>query len=356
MPRILANGNPAQGGAPDRPFLIVTSDTVSIIIPAYNASKYIDDALMSAIAQSYQAIEIVVVDDGSTDDTAARIRAYQDSRIRYMYQDNAGQSAAINAGVKASTGSYLKLLDADDWLSPEHVEAQVDALRGHPNSVASCRWGYFAEDFTGPAIRSEHTGRSYDDSMDWLIDSLAKDEGMMGGWMWMIPRTVWDKTGGYDERLSLNNDFHFSIALLLASDGVRYAEQAVYSYRKAVSGALSGSSSRKAMESALLTTQLGTELLLKRNDSAVVRRICANRFQQWLYQFYPGFPDLTETASQRIRELGGSDLKLKGGKVLRMLLPVIGWRGIRRLQHWAYSRGWQYVLRRKASSRASALK
>jgi hypothetical protein len=332
------------------------SETVSIIIPAYNAAQYIDDALRSAMAQSYPAIEMVVVDDGSTDETAARVRAIQDSRIRYLYQSNAGQSAAINVGVEASNGKYIKILDADDWLSPEHVQAQMDALQGHPDSVASCRWGYFVNDYTNPDVRSEHSSRSYDRTMDWLIDSFTRDEGMMGGWMWLIPRTVWERAGGYDERLSLNNDFHFSIALLLAANGVQFAERAIYSYRKTGSGALSGSSGRKAMESALLTTQLGTDMLLQRDSSANVRRICANRFQQWLFQFYPAFPDLAETASGRINELGGSDLQLQGGRILRMLLPVIGWKRVRQIQNWVYSRGWQHALRRKQAKRLAALK
>ncbi len=172
----------------------------------------------------------------------------------------------------------------------------------------------------------------------------------------LIPRTVWERAGGYDERLSLNNDFHFSIALLLAANGVQFAERAIYSYRKTGSGALSGSSGRKAMESALLTTQLGTDMLLQRDSSATVRRICANRFQQWLFQFYPAFPDLAETASGRINELGGSDLQLQGGRILRMLLPVIGWKRVRQIQNWVYSRGWQHALRRKQAKRLAALK
>ncbi len=120
-------------------------------------------------------------------------------------------------------GAYIKLLDADDWMNPEHIEAQVESIRDAKDVVSSCRWGYFVEDFTRPVVRDEHSNQDYDDPLEWLIDSLQQDEGMMGGWKWLIPRSVWDRAGGYDRRLGLNNDFHFSIQLLLASKGVRFA-------------------------------------------------------------------------------------------------------------------------------------
>lgn len=331
----------------------MTSPRVSIVIPAYNVGLYIDDALQAALGQSLREIEVVVVNDGSVDDTADRIQRVRDRRLKYVFQENAGQSAAINRGVAESSGDFIKLLDADDWIHPEHVAAQLAALEGHPNAIASCRWGYFACDFKQPAAESEYTNRSYRDPMRWLVDSLTIDQGMMGGWMWLIPRTVWDKSGGYDRRLSLNNDFHFSIALALAAESVQYAPSAIYSYRTGVAGALSGSQGRNAMESALLTTTLGTDLLLAREDSAEIRQLCADRFQQWLYQLYPEHFDLAEIATARIQQLGGSTLPLRGGRALQVLLPVLGWKRVRRLQHWGYARGWQRILRAKARQRLS---
>lgn len=324
---------------------------VSIIIPAFNASRFIQDAVSAAIQQSYTNLEIIVVDDGSTDDSAMIVKAIGDSRVQYVFQANQGQSAAINHGVSISSGLFIKILDADDWINPEHIACQVAALDGRADCVASCRWGYFLEDFRCPLVRDEVTGRNYQDPLEWIVDSLTRAEGMMGGWIWLIPRSVWDAAGGYDCRLSLNNDFHFSIAMLLISKGVCFAEGAVYSYRKGVPGALSASYSRKAMESALLTTQLGTALLLERENSDRIRRIAADRFQSWLFQFYPQFPDLVALAEQHIRELGGSSLELEGGRLLKILLPVIGWKQVRQIQAIAYRCGWSRVLKRKTQQR-----
>ncbi len=331
--------------------LVMRSPLVSVVVPVFNGAGFVVDALTSVLQQTYANLEIIVVDDGSTDDSASVVHAITDPRIRYVFQKNQGQSAAINYGVSISTGEFIKILDADDWINPTHIASQVAAMGNSTDAVASCRWGYFVNDFRSPVIRSEVTNASYDDPVEWIFDSLTRDEGMMGGWMWLIPRQIWDRAGGYDPRLSLNNDFHFSIATLLASNAVCYAKDAVYSYRKGVSGALSSSYGRKAMASAFLTTDLGTRALLQREDSPRIRRIAADRFQAWLFQFYPQFPDLVKAAEARIQELGGSSVQMNGGRLQKLLQPLIGWKGVRRLQAVAYGCGWQHVLRWKAGQR-----
>jgi glycosyltransferase involved in cell wall biosynthesis len=326
------------------------------VVPAFNAEQYISDAIRSALRQSHTNIEVLVVDDGSVDNTAEVVADIRDPRLSLITQRNQGQSVAINRGANDARGDFIKLLDADDWLNPSHIESQLRAIGSERFSLVSCRWGYFVDEPVHAAISEEQTNRDYMDPLEWIVDSLTKDEGMMGGWMWLIPRALWDKAGGYDPRLSLNNDFHFSIKLLLASDGVRFADKAVYSYRKGLPGALSSQSGRHAMESAFLTTEMGTRLLLDCEDSTRIRQICADRFQWWLFRFYPEYPELVTRAEQRIAELGGSGLEMQGGAILRGLLPFVGWKAVRRMQTVAYSLGWQAVLQRKAKARLAQLK
>jgi len=105
---------------------------VSVVIPAYNAAAYIRDAVDSVLTQTYPNIEIVVVNDGSTDDTAAVARSYG-SRVRVFDQENRGIAGARNTGIRHALGSIIALLDADDVWLPERVERCVEVLQSDPN-------------------------------------------------------------------------------------------------------------------------------------------------------------------------------------------------------------------------------
>jgi glycosyltransferase involved in cell wall biosynthesis len=329
---------------------------VSIIIPVYNAETYLEQSIWSALEQTYENIEIIVVNDGSTDGSLSILEGIDNPRLEVHSQSNQGQSAALNAGIELAHGDYIKFFDADDILHPGHIESQLEVLGGRNDSVASCRWEYFQENIESVTFHEEVSYKDYDDPIQWIYDSLVKDQGMMGAWMWMIPKPVLDKAGRWDDRLSLNNDFDFSVRVLLASSSVKFARDARLYYRKGVQGALSGSQGRTAMESAYLTTKLGTESLLQREDSPRIRQLCADRFQQWLFKFYSQHPDLASKAEAYISSLGGSCVRMQGGLLLRALMPLIGWKAVRNLQNVLYRCGWQVVLGYKQQKRIKALR
>ncbi|MEO8577409.1 MAG: glycosyltransferase family A protein, partial [Gemmatimonadales bacterium] len=143
------------------------STLVSIIVPAFNASAHIAASVASALAQSHDNLEVIVVDDGSTDRTAEVVNGIGDRRVRLLRQENKGQSAALNRGAADATGSYIKFLDADDLLNPSHIESQIAALGGSADKLASCRWGYFRNSPDVSHIREEKTNRDYDNPADW---------------------------------------------------------------------------------------------------------------------------------------------------------------------------------------------
>lgn len=105
--------------------------TVSVVIPTYNYGRFVTEAVDSVLAQTRPADEVVVIDDGSTDDTRERLRPYGD-RIRYVYQNNQGLSAARNTGIRTARGDVIGLLDSDDLWHPEKLAWQVGALAGAP--------------------------------------------------------------------------------------------------------------------------------------------------------------------------------------------------------------------------------
>jgi glycosyltransferase involved in cell wall biosynthesis len=104
---------------------------VSVVIPAYNYGRFVTEAVDSALAQSYCHKEIIVIDDGSTDDTRQRLEPYG-SRIRYHYQENQGLSAARNTGIRLARGAFVALLDADDLWHPRKLEVQMRVFERRP--------------------------------------------------------------------------------------------------------------------------------------------------------------------------------------------------------------------------------
>ena len=106
---------------------------VSIIIPNYNHAQFVGDAINSVLVQDYRNIEIIVVDDGSTDDSREVIGQFGD-QVKYIYQKNAGLSAARNTGIRASKGIFIGVLDADDMYEPAFINTLVGSLEANPDA------------------------------------------------------------------------------------------------------------------------------------------------------------------------------------------------------------------------------
>ncbi|PIZ44424.1 hypothetical protein COY31_02670, partial [Candidatus Wolfebacteria bacterium CG_4_10_14_0_2_um_filter_39_18] len=121
---------------------------VSIIIPAYNAASFIGDSVRSALTQTYPNKEIVVVDDGSTDDTRAILEEYiKSGQIKYFYQENKGPAAARNLGIKNSSGEFIAFLDADDVWLPEKLKKQIDLFKNPKVGLVYSDMEFFGDKF-----------------------------------------------------------------------------------------------------------------------------------------------------------------------------------------------------------------
>ena len=104
-----------------------SSDAVSVIIPVYNSELYLNCCLDSILAQSYETLEIILVDDGSTDASSAICDDYakKDHRIKVIHKTNGGVSSARNAGIRRATGDYFVFIDADDYIKPDSIESMI---------------------------------------------------------------------------------------------------------------------------------------------------------------------------------------------------------------------------------------
>ncbi|RKD12415.1 hypothetical protein BCY91_12250 [Pelobium manganitolerans] len=308
---------------------------VSICMPAYNAALYIDDAINSVLAQSYQNFELIIVNDGSTDETAAHTTRFKDKRIKTFITENRGQCAAANFAFSKSSGRFIKFMDADDLISPGFIQAQVELISDNDNFIASAKWGrFYHNDIKTFKLNPESVWRDMK-PIDWLVESLAEGPNMMQCALWLIPRPVLQNSGLWDESLSLINDFEFFIRVLLCAEKIKFAENAILYYRSGMNDSLSKQKSKKALYSGYHSTRRGCEHLLNYENSERTRRICADLYKVWHFECYPVLREESLTLLQLSEALGGSRRKFECGGFTKLLNFFIGWKWTKRLKHFA---------------------
>ena len=309
---------------------------VSILIPCFNAAPWLAGAIESALAQTHAAIELVVIDDGSTDDSLAIARTFESRGVRVIPQANAGASAARNHGLRLARGEFIQFLDADDLLAPDKIERQLQTLAVAPGTIAAGPWGRFEDDPVGARFVPEENWRDSTPA-EWLALNFA-GRGMMPPAAWLAPRALLDVAGPWDERLTLNDDGEYFCRVLLASAGVRFSADARAFYRSNLSGSLSRRRSEAAWRSAFLSHELCARHLLAHEDSARTRRACADLYQRLAYEMFPDCPTLIAECETRAQSHGGSPAKPGGSRAFQLLARAVGWKFARRLQHLRQSR------------------
>lgn len=171
---------------------------VSILTPAYNAAKYLPETIESALAQTFQDFEMIIVDDGSTDNTKDAAESYVQrfpDKIRYIYQTNAGPAAARNTAIKNSTGEYLALLDSDDLWIPDRLEECVRLLDQRPDiGLVHGRTKRLIEGIVSPGVE-----RNVQYLSGWIFQPLVTRIAHISCLTAMFRRTCVDTVGLFDE-------------------------------------------------------------------------------------------------------------------------------------------------------------
>ena len=298
------------------------SALVSVIIPAFNAAPWIAGAVCSVREQTWRELEIIVVDDGSQDDTVSVVKGITDPRVRLICQDNHGAAAARNRGLAEARGTFIQFLDADDLMGAEKIGRQIEALgRAPTGSVASCAWAHFAGDLRDAVVWPEPVWR-VSGPIQWLITSLSGG-GMMQPAAWLTPRAVIEAAGPWNESLTLHDDGEFFTRVLLkASCNVFVTGPMVY-YRE-VAGSLSRRRGRRAMESALEVCRFRQLHMLAAVDTPAVRRALATQYAQFAYEFGALAPDLGAEALRKMRALGAAPAPDIGGRAFGWLTDALG--------------------------------
>lgn len=317
---------------------------VSVVLSAYNAEKFIAATMESLLAQTFHNVELIVVNDGSTDNTRSILQEYEQKGVIVIDQNNQGQDAALNNGYKYAKGDYIKFMDSDDLLNPNMIQIQVSALNGSSEFVAYGEWARFYND--KPEL-ADFTYLNYWKDMSPVDFLTARPDGiMLQCGSILLPRKLLDKAGLWNEELVLFNDTEFFNRVILASKGVIFTPGAKLYYRSGQSSSISAQRSQKFFESTYLATCLIADQLLAVEDSFRVRNLISNMFQYRYFDMYPAFPELCQKHEAMIARYGCATIKAKGGKVFNILSNIAGWKNAKSIKFFFYNLGYLRLLSR----------
>ena len=279
---------------------------VSILIPAYNAEKWIAETLQSALSQTWQRKEIIVIDDGSTDQTAEVARRFASEEVKIVSTSNQGLCGAVNHAYRLCQGDYIQELDADDLLSPDKIEQQLAALREDDSKriLLSSPWAHFhyrprRAHFIATSLWSDLS------PVEWLLRKMSENLHMQNA-TWLVSRELAEAAGPWDEGLHYDQDGEYFARVVMASQGTRFVPQGRVYYRVSGANRISyiGSSDKKK-NSLLCSMRLHIQYLQSLEQSERVRKACLTYLQTWYPAFYPERPDIIAELEDLAAQLQG---------------------------------------------------
>lgn len=308
---------------------------VSILVPAYNAARWIRECIQSAVAQHWPRKEIIVVDDGSQDATLEIARSFCSKNVEVVTQQNRGASAARNVALSLAQGDYIQWLDADDVLEPQKIGRQMESVdaRADSSTLISGSWGRFyarreKTRFVASPLWQDLTPQ------EWLF---TKIDGNF--WMaiesWLVSRALTDAAGPWNEDLSLDDDGEYFCRVVARSTAVRFVPGARCCCRSGsvgISHALTLDDRKLDSQWKSLVTHM--ETLRRMEDSERTRSACLRLLERWSVYFYPERIDIWEQMKYLSAELGGSLSIPELRRKYRWVQRLFGWTIGKAVQRW----------------------
>lgn len=321
-------------------------ELVSILIPAYNAEKWIGETLKSAADQTWPRKEIIVVDDGSTDRTAQIAEEFSPA-VRVVQQQNQGAAAARNHALSLSSGEWIQWLDADDVLASDKIEKQMAVAKGKSTrTLFSCAWSRFLNRVEYARVRKSDLWQDLS-PVDFLVIKIAKNTFIHPN-AWLVSRELTQAAGPWDPTMYVDDDGDYFTRVLMASERVVFVADARVYCRSSGPGSLSyiGTSPKK-IEAQWRSLQLHIERLRSLEESERVRRASLQLLQDWYPYFYPEWPNIMAEVQTLAVDLGGELSIPHLPWKYRWIKAVLGWSAAKRARLLLRRASWWFAVSRE---------
>ena len=304
---------------------------VSVIIPNYNSIKFIEETLDSVFNQTHKNIELIIVDDGSTDGSFEYIKNLNKPNLQLVKNPSKGACAARNHGLRIATGNYIQFLDSDDLLDPDKIKAQVELLENSNDKVAVCSTRHFYENINQGLITDTPFLYSTDKPQEFLLNLYGadgKNHNMVAQHAWLTPKAVMDRAGFWDETLIKDQDGEFFCRVVMASKGVCFTKRVLCYYRKHKQvGSVSSGKSGKHLSSQLEALNSKAAQLDRGQIEINYKKAMALQYKIIAIDAYPDFKSIYKIAINKVESFGGSKYEpVLGGKIIEGVKSIFGWK------------------------------
>lgn len=300
---------------------------VSILIPMYNAENFIVETINSVLNQTYQNIELIIIDDHSTDESFNIVENIKSSKIRLAKNTLKGACEARNMAFQLCTGDYIQYLDADDIIDCKKIETQMNLFKKYGDEMLVFgSWGRFTDSIEDTIWENNLTNKDYSTPINLLIDCW-NNEKMIPIHSWLIPKRIIKNTGEWNSNLSHNQDGEFFSRVICNVQGLKFCKESKVYYRSNLSNSISSSSSSiKNASSQLLSYQLYIKNLKEHISNIELKKALANNFLNFIYRFHHKYPTLIEIAENEFHNLEVGKVWPVGGNKFKLLSRLIGFK------------------------------
>lgn len=281
----------------------VNNPLVSVCMPAYNSEKWIGQTIKSVLNQSWKNIELIIVDDGSVDNTLTIIKQFESPKVKIISQVNSGACVARNKALGEAQGDFIQWLDADDILAPDKIEIQLRNSDMDPGSLIlhSCAWGFFY--YCTSRTKFVHTALWKDlSNIDWLTVRFGENI-MMPNHSFLVSRRLTELAGPWNEELSINQDGEYFTRVITKCKEVKFHTGAKCYYRKGNPGSIS--TSKRKIEAISKAHNLCIDHLLNYEDNQSLNNAAVRFLQDFVSTFYFADSEILNHTKSRILTLGG---------------------------------------------------
>lgn len=257
---------------------------ISIIVPVYNSEKYLEECIESVLNQSYKNIELILINDGSTDDSYNICKKYlkYDSRVKVIDKENQGVSIARNEGIRISTGKYIIFMDSDDfWIGEDSLKEIIESFRGEPDVALFGSVKYLEK--SNIFVNDMHTNVTGENKID-IFNSFSRQGIFLGGvWDKIIKRSlIVDNLIYFNNDLISSEDIDWNMEVIMKCKKVQVIDKVMYGYRKQNEASVTSRIRKKNIEDLFFTikkwSDKGASSLYDENISSMILEIMSYEY------------------------------------------------------------------------------